>query len=79
MAEPLSPACEEFGRRLQQRRHELGWSQERVAEESGLHWTYVGQVERGERNVSLRNILKLLHALQLQDEQTGLLAGLAVW
>jgi len=29
----------------------------------GLHWTFVGQVERGRRNVSLHNILKLAHGL----------------
>lgn len=61
--EPLSPATVEFGRRVRERREELGWSQEKLAEQSGLHWTYVGQVERGRRNVTLHNILKLAHAL----------------
>lgn len=61
--EPLSAATVEFGRRVRERRQELGWSQERLAEESGLHWTYVGQVERGRRNVTLHNILKLAAGL----------------
>lgn len=53
----------EFGSRLRARRLELGWSQERLADVVGLHWTYVGSVERGERNISLLNILRLAEAL----------------
>ncbi|MGH9012485.1 MAG: helix-turn-helix domain-containing protein [Acidimicrobiia bacterium] len=36
---------------------------EKLAERAGLHWTYVGSVERGQRNVSLVNILRLAKAL----------------
>lgn len=72
--EPLSPATIEFGRRVRKRREELGWSQERLAEASGLHWTYVGQVERGRRNVTLHNILKLEAGLGVGAEY--LIAGL---
>lgn len=43
----------------------VGWSQERLAEEAGLHWTYVGQVERGRRNITLPNILKLAAGLKV--------------
>jgi transcriptional regulator with XRE-family HTH domain len=60
---PLSPATAEFGERVRVARHQLGDSQEKVAERAGLHWSFVGQVERGRRNVSLHNILKLATAL----------------
>lgn len=60
---PLSPATAEFGERVRQARHRLGDSQEKLAERAGLHWSFVGQVERGRRNVSLHNILKLAQAL----------------
>jgi transcriptional regulator with XRE-family HTH domain len=45
-----------FGSLLRAKRQELGISQEELAFRSGLHRTYVGSVERGERNLSLENI-----------------------
>lgn len=48
---------------LKQLRTELGWSQERLALEAGLHRTFVAHVERGSRNISLDNIDKLALAL----------------
>lgn len=62
-SQPLSPAAQQFGARVRTRRQELGQSQEQLAHASGLHWTFVGQVERGRRNLSLHNILKLAHGL----------------
>lgn len=64
-AQPISPAAKAFGERVRARRHELGASQEELADACGLHWTFVGQVERGRRNVSLHNILKLAQGLQI--------------
>jgi len=55
----------EFGARVRSRRVALGWSQERLADEVGIHFTYVGSVERGERNLSLRNILRIADALDV--------------
>lgn len=52
-----------FGQRVRQQRVERGWSQERLAEECGLHRTYIGSIERGERNLSLLNIYKIGRAL----------------
>jgi len=61
--EPLSAATAEFGRRVRQHRRERGLSQEGLADLAGLHWTFVGQVERGRRNLTLHNILRLAGAL----------------
>jgi len=65
MAEPLSEATRELGRRIRARRETLGKSQERLADSCGLHWTFVGQVERGRRNLSFHNLLRLATALEV--------------
>lgn len=56
---------EKFGAAVRNRREELGYSQEQLAEFSAMHRTYIGGIERGERNVSLRNILKLCKSLEI--------------
>ena len=45
-----------FGERIKSLRKELNWSQEDLAEKTGFHRTYIGMIERGERNPSLINI-----------------------
>jgi len=54
-----------FGRAVRKRRQELGLSQEELADRAGIHRTYVGDVERGERNIALQNIEKLAKALDV--------------
>ena len=46
-------------------RHKLDISQEELAARAGLDRTYVGGVERGERNVSILNLLKIAEGLQI--------------
>jgi len=53
-----------LGREVRKRRHELDLSQEQLAELADLHWTYIGGIERGERNVSLLNIVRIAKALR---------------
>ena len=45
-----------FGARIKELRLQKDWSQELLAEKTGFHRTYIGMVERGERNLSLKNI-----------------------
>ena len=58
------PSLIRFGQSVRQFRSALGISQEKLAELAELHRTYVGAIERGERNVSLVNIVKLSRALK---------------
>jgi len=53
-----------LGRAIRKRRLALALSQEKLAENAGLHWTYIGGIERGERNVSLLNIVRIARALK---------------
>jgi transcriptional regulator with XRE-family HTH domain len=53
----------QFAAVVRERRQRLGLSQERFAELCGLHRTYVGAIERGERNVSILNVAKIAKAL----------------
>src|SRR3954463_1581641 len=56
---------ERFGDAVRARREELGLTQEALAERAGIHRTYLSDVERGARNVSLLNIERLAAALAL--------------
>lgn len=54
-----------FGHRVREIRKERGLSQEHLADNAGLDRTYIGGVERGERNISLFNIHRIAHALDV--------------
>jgi transcriptional regulator with XRE-family HTH domain len=79
MHSPLSPEeandLRHFGRRLAALRRARGWSQERLALESGLARSYLGGVERGQRNIALLNILKLARTLACEPGELFLLDG----
>jgi transcriptional regulator with XRE-family HTH domain len=54
-----------FGKVVRSHREALGISQEELAARAGLHRTYIGSVERGERNISLKNIYLFSVALEI--------------
>ncbi|GLR13665.1 hypothetical protein GCM10007907_24550 [Chitinimonas prasina] len=54
-----------FGRRLSELRKVKGWSQEKLSLESGIARSYLGGVERGQRNIALLNICRLAETLEV--------------
>ena len=54
-----------FGKRLREIRHDKGLSQEALAHACELDRTYIGGIERGERNISLINIVRIARALEI--------------
>lgn len=59
------PILLKFAKRVRAERKKLGLSQEGFAEISGFHRTYIGMIERAEKNITLANIEKLSKALKL--------------
>lgn len=55
----------QFGARVRELRREQGLTQEQLAEKVGLHWTYIGGIERGVRNPALKNIHAIAKALDV--------------
>jgi transcriptional regulator with XRE-family HTH domain len=53
-----------------------GWSQEQLSFESGLHRTYVGAVERGEKNLTVKNLVRISLALGVSASALLSSAGL---
>ena len=51
--------------RIRSLRQKKGWSQERLAEEAGIHRTYLGGIEIAKRNPSLRNLIRIARALNV--------------
>ncbi len=54
-----------FGQRVQELRKERNLSQEQLADLTGVHRTYIGMIERAEKNITLRNIEKIALALKI--------------
>ncbi len=66
----------QFGDRVREARRDKGFSQEVLAERSGLHRTYIGTVERGERNPALVNLVRIADALEV--DVSSLMRGLTL-
>lgn len=54
-----------FGQKVRNERKRLGLSQEELAGRAGVHRTYIGMIERAEKNITLTNIKKIASALKL--------------
>ena len=63
------PEMVAFGKRLLALRKEADLTQEGLAHAADLHWTYIGQVERGERNLSYKNVLRLARGLDVEPRR----------
>ena len=54
-----------FGKKVREERARLGLSQEELASRAGVHRTYIGMIERAEKNITLENIEKVSKALKI--------------
>jgi transcriptional regulator with XRE-family HTH domain len=55
-----------FGQKIRKERIKLNLSQEELASRAGVHRTYVGMIERAEKNITLKNIQKIAKALNIE-------------
>ena len=58
-----------FGEKVREERLKRGLSQEELAGKAGVHRTYIGMIERGEKNITLTNIKKVANALDMKIDQ----------
>lgn len=61
----MSDIAKIIGKRLRGYRSSVGYSQEKLADKAGLHPTYIGQVERGEKNLTIESLEKITSALDI--------------
>jgi transcriptional regulator with XRE-family HTH domain len=64
-----NPILVSFGKKVRQKRQRLNLSQSELAEVAGLHRTYIGMIERAEKNITLLNIHKISIALNTTAEE----------
>jgi len=69
------PEMVAFGQHLRALRLERSLTQEALADAASLHWTYIGQIERGERNLTLKNVLRLARGLGVRPGELVDAAG----
>ena len=64
----MSEVNKRVGLKIRECRAKYGWSQEQLALEADLHRAYVGQIERGEKNMGLKNLEKIAKAFDIPIE-----------
>jgi len=64
-----STLVKRFGELIRKRRLEMNLSQESLAKKAGLHRTYIGMIERAEKNITLVNVEKIAKALDIEPYQ----------
>jgi transcriptional regulator with XRE-family HTH domain len=64
-----SETLENFGQRVRTERTKQGLSQAQLAEKANLHRTYIGMIERAEKNITLLNIAKIAKALEIKMDE----------
>ena len=65
-----------LGRAIRQKRRDAGISQEALAHHAGIDRSHMGKIERGERNVSVLNVLKIADSLNCKASDFFLTSGL---
>ena len=60
---------EKFGDKVREERHKQGLSQEELASRAGVHRTYIGMIERAEKNITLSTIEKIAKALGIKPSE----------
>lgn len=60
---PASKILDRFGQRIHELRKQRDMTQESLADKANLHNTYIGSVERGEKNISMKNVERVVKAL----------------
>ena len=76
MAINQAKAQKQLGAVIREKRKEMGYSQEVFASHCGVHRTYMGAVERGERNLSLMNIIRIANTLKIKPSELLAMAKL---
>jgi transcriptional regulator with XRE-family HTH domain len=69
MPKVISDAHAAFGARVRARRNDLKMSQEQLGDDTGIHWSYIGRVERGQNNIALTNLLRIADALHIDPTE----------
>lgn len=59
----MTEISKKVGARIKKHRERRGWTQEQLAFEAGLHRAYIGHIERGEKNIGLKNLEKIAKTL----------------